>query len=114
MTEKIVLKRRAKVLITKELQAQITCLHNQCPSGKEWSGLLVYKITKGNVDEFISGDEGEDIELRAENVFLMDFGDAAFTSFEGSEDYIKFFEQFPQIDPTRDDKANGYYIGKLH
>jgi len=107
------LQKRAEVLLTTELQAQITLLHNQCPTNKEWSGLLVYKVTKGSVEEFLDNDEAE-LELTCENVFLMDFGDATFTSFEGNESWIKFFELFPQIDPTRQDKDNGYYIGKLH
>lgn len=111
--DKVLLKKRAKVIITKELQAQITLMHSQCPTNKEWSGLMVYKVTKGTIPEFLK-DEAAPLEMTCEKFFLMDFGDSTFTSFEGSEDWITFFEKFPEVDPTREDKNNGYYIGKLH
>lgn len=42
----------------------------------------------------------------------MDFGDATFTSFDKPEDWIKCFEQFPQIDPEK--AQEGWYLGKIH
>jgi len=42
----------------------------------------------------------------------MDFGDAGFTSFEGSVDWIKCFQQYPQIDPMNPEP--GWYVGKIH
>lgn len=48
------------------------------------------------------------------DVFLMDFGDATFTSFEGNTDWIKFFQQFPEIDPTKRKPDSKFFIGKLH
>lgn len=84
-------------------------LHNQCPEDKEWSGLLVAKITKGGIDDI------ENLEIACEAVFLMDFGDATFTSFEGNaEDYLKFFDQYPQIDPVKKEKDSPWFIGKIH
>lgn len=45
----------------------------------------------------------------------MDFGDATFTSFEASTDWLDFFELFPEIDPTLERKPeNRWYIGKIH
>ena len=109
---KLIFKNKANVIITEKLQAQITCLHNQCPQGKEWSGLVVYKITSGVIRHFLN--EQDNLELTCEDLFPMDFGDATFTSFEAGVDYIKFFELYPQVDPTREDKGNSYYYGKVH
>lgn len=114
MNEKITLKNKASVVITPGLQSQITVLHNQCPQDKEWSGLLVYKVTKGDINKLVNDLEDNEVEISAEHVFPMDFGDAAYTEFAGSEDWIKYFELYPQVDPLRDDKNNGYYTGKLH
>jgi len=47
-------------------------------------------------------------------VFLMDLGDATFTSFEGGEDWIKFYEKFPQVDPIENPTSHPWYVGKVH
>lgn len=103
---RIVAQNKAEVLITPGLASQISLLHNQCPANTEWSGLLVYKITKGSVDS------PETLEIRCEACFPMDFGDATFTSFEGSEMWLDFFKQFPQVNPLT--KEPGWFLGKIH
>lgn len=90
----------------KELQQQIHLLHAICPRNTEWSGLLIWKLVKGGLEDL------ENIEIEAHAVFPMDFGEAAFTSFEGNENWIKCFEQFPQIDPMS--PQPGWYISKIH
>ncbi len=100
-------------MLTQELSSQIQFLHNQCPKGDEWSGLLIYNVEEGNVEQFIDPDNDKAyLELRAVAVFPMDYGTATFTSFEGNEDWLKMFEQFPQIDPIN--PTPGWYIGKIH
>lgn len=86
--------------------SQIQFMHSQCPKNKEWSGLLIYKVTKGSVHDLAN------LEMRAEAMFPMDYGDATFTSFEGDENWLKCFQQFPQIDPIT--SQPGWYIGKIH
>lgn len=100
-------------MLTAQLAAQIQFLHNQCPKGDEWSGLLIYKVEEGDVNRFLDPkDTTGYLELRAEAVFPMDYGTATFTSFEGNGDWMKCFETFPQIDPIKPEP--GWYIGKIH
>jgi hypothetical protein len=103
---RIVSNHKAEVIITPGLASQITLLHNQCPPNTEWSGLLIYKITKGGVEDL------KNLEIRAEHVYPMDFGDATFTSFEGNEEWLKCFEQYPQINPLTKDP--NWFLGKIH
>jgi proteasome lid subunit RPN8/RPN11 len=107
--DKIVSQKRATILITQKLQSQVTLLHSQCPTGKEWSGLLLCQITEGSIEK------PDELEITCEEAFLMDLGDATFTSFEANTDWLKFFEMFPQVDPTNERKPdNKWYIGKIH
>jgi hypothetical protein len=113
MQQEFPLKKKVTVVLTPQLSAQIQFLHNQCPKGDEWSGLLIYKVEEGDVKQFLDPkDDKAYLELRAEAVFPMDYGTATFTSFEGNEDWIKCFETFPQIDPMNPEP--GWYIGKIH
>lgn len=97
---------KAKVVVSRYLMQQIQYLHAHCPRGTEWSGLLIWQLTKGSIEDLTN------LEIRAEAVFPMDYGDASFTSFEGNEDWMKTFQQFPQIDPIT--PQAGWYIGKIH
>lgn len=97
-----------KVVITPALASQVSCLHNQCPKNKEWSGLLIAQITKGGINNL------EEMEVTAEAVFPMDFGDATFTSFDGSAKFIDVFDQFPQVDPIKREANSQWFIGKIH
>ena len=106
MSKEIKSEYKPKVVISTNLTSQIGFLHAMCPTGTEWSGLLIWKLEKGGLDDLAN------IEIRAEAVFPMDYGDATFTSFEGNEDWIKCFEQFPQIDPIK--RQEGWYCSKIH
>lgn len=63
-------------------------------------------MVKGSLEDLT------DVEIRAEGLFPMDFGDASFTSFEGDENWLKAFAQYPQIDPMN--PTPGWYAGKIH
>jgi hypothetical protein len=95
-----------KLGITEKVLGQIAFLHNQCPTGREWSGLLVYKVVSGTIEK------PETLELETLGIYPMDFGEAAFTSFEGDEKWIKAFTAFPQINPMS--PTPGHYVGKIH
>lgn len=103
-------KSTAKVVITPQVASQVECLHNQVAEGKEWSGILLCKVTAGSIDD------PANLCISAEEVFPMDFGDATFTSFDGDENWIKLFHKFPQIDPTKPktEETKNWYIAKIH
>lgn len=54
----------------------------------------------------------DNILITADSLYPMDFGEAAFTSFQGGVDWVKAFGQFPQIDPI--EPVPGWYVGKIH
>lgn len=106
MSKEIKSEYKPKVVISTNLAAQIGFLHAMCPTSTEWSGLLIWKLEKGGLDDL------SNIKIRAEAVFPMDYGDSTFTSFEGDENWIKCFEKFPQIDPVK--REEGWYVSKIH
>jgi hypothetical protein len=106
MSNEIKSSHKPKVIISKELAAQIQYTHNKCPLNKEWSGLLIYQVLKGSLTDLAN------LEIKCHALFPMDFGDATFTSFEGDQSWITCFQQFPQINPIN--PTEGWYIGKLH
>ena len=106
MATETVSQHKPKVTISRELSAQIGFLHSQCPENREWSGLLIYEVIRGSVNDL------ENLEIKAHAVFPMDFGDATFTSFEASDYWLTAFSRFPQIDPLT--PTPGWYLGKIH
>ncbi len=97
--------------MSKNLIDQVGFLHRHCPQGKEWSGLLIYQLTEGSIDDLMTENESK-IELWAHGLYPMDYGDATFTSFEGNESWLKAFEKYPEIDPFN--PTPGWYVGKIH
>jgi len=99
---------KAKLVITKNLASQIEVLHSQCPENREWSGLLLIKILEGSLEDV------QNLKISCEQLYLMDFGDATFTSFEAGEDWLKFYELFPQVDPIENPQSHPWYVAKIH
>jgi hypothetical protein len=99
-------KHKPKVFITDKLMSQIFLTHFQCDKGKEWSSLLVYRITKGSFKEL------EKLEIECTGMYPMDHGSAGFTTFEAGPDWFKAFKQYPEVDPMK--PQEGYHIGKIH
>lgn len=104
--KEIVATNKVKVTISEKLWAQIKFLHEKCPRNKEWSALLIWKAVNGSINDL------DNLEIEAEGLFPMDYGDATFTSFEGGEDWLKCFYQYPQINPISPEP--GWYLGKIH
>lgn len=94
------------VVLTDDIMAQIYFLNSHSPRDVEWSGLLIYKLTKGSISK------PREMEIEAVGIYPMDYGSQTFTSFEGGEDWIKCFEQYPQVSPFK--PTPGWYIGKIH
>jgi hypothetical protein len=104
--KEVVAPNKAKVTMSKALLNQVRYLHEKCPRNTEWSGLLVWKLEKGSLEDLT------DVEITAEAVFPMDYGDSTFTSFEGNADWLTMFSLFPQVNPMTPEP--GWYIGKIH
>lgn len=94
------LKAKAKLIISKELQSQIMCLHNQVQD-IEWSGTLFHSVASGNIND------PENLVLKAEKVFLQDVGVGTYTEFETDETILDFYDQYPAIE-------KGWKQGLIH
>lgn len=76
---------KGKLVITKELLAQITYLH--ATIGKtEWSGVLLYDVVSGSPSDITN------FKLKAKHIFLMDIGNAAYTEYDMNEDIISIYD----------------------
>lgn len=89
---------KVKVSISKELQSQILYHHAVYP-GKEWSGILLFKETKGSLQE-------RNLELTADKMFLLTLGDGATVEGDNGESYIDAMEAIPDF--------MDYKVGYLH
>jgi len=65
------------------MQDHINFLHSKIDT--EWSGMLFYKHTKGEISEL------KDLEFSTVNLFLMDIGSTAATDFKYNKDVVKAF-----------------------
>lgn len=91
--EVVDIKEQPKLIISKELSAEINYLHYKFK--KEWSGILFYSIVSGNIKE------PSTLVLKAERVLLMDLGSEAYTEYEGGTDVLDFYEKYPDCENMR-------------
>lgn len=85
----IELKKKSKLIISKELLAQISYYHHKV--GKlEWSGLVFYKIESGDINK------PEELVLKAERLYFMDIGSYSYTEFSPDETILDFYEKYPE------------------
>ncbi len=84
---------KPKLIISKELQSEIMCLHARI-GDVEWSGPLYYKVISGNINSPSS------LVIKALRVCPYDCGTAASTEFEQDERIMEFFTTYPECDPT--------------
>lgn len=91
--EVIELKNEPKLIISKELSAEINYLHYRFK--KEWSGILYYSVVSGNIQD------PDTLVLKAERVLLMDLGSEAFTEYEGGTEILDFYEDHPECENMR-------------
>lgn len=94
---------KPKLIISKELQSEIMCLHARI-GDVEWSGPVFYKIVSGNINA-----PGE-LVLKALHLFPSDVGNAAYTEYTLDEKIIEFYDAHPECDPTQE----GLKWGHLH
>uniref|UniRef100_A0A6M3LXZ0 JAB domain-containing protein n=1 Tax=viral metagenome TaxID=1070528 RepID=A0A6M3LXZ0_9ZZZZ len=89
----------AKLIISKDLSYEINLLHKKI--GKtEWSGILLYDIIKGSVEDVSS------LVMKGRHVYLMDIGNSAATNYEFSEEVLDMYKMFK--------KSEGLNIGHIH
>jgi hypothetical protein len=96
---------KGKIIITGALAAQINRLH-EAHQGFEWSGPLLFTPINVNLEV------PEEVVIRAEAVFPMDFGSSGYTEYDLSEGILELYEKFPQADPSEGNPT--LRIGQLH
>ena len=95
-------KEHGKLTLSSEIIKQIHYMHTVVQNATEWSGILVYEVLAGDVD-----DPGN-FELYAHELIPMDVGSSGYTEYEfdPSDDYS--FERIA------DYLEKGYKIGHIH
>jgi hypothetical protein len=88
------------VIISNELQAQITYLHNEF-GNIEWSGFLLYKVLEGDLSA------PENMVISAVGIFPCDVGSAAYTEYDPGDFILS-------MDDAYDFLSNGYKLGHIH
>lgn len=93
--EKLELLNKPTLVITEKLKNQIDYLHKKVGSA-EWSGELITR-EEGKITDL------DDWKIIAEDIFLVDIGTAAYTSYEvdkggfKSADIIELYDKFPGL-----------------
>ena len=73
--------------ISKNLQKIIDYLHYKV-GATEWSGILFYKLTKGNIDKL------KDLEFTADFLYPMNIGSSTYTEFDYNSDIINAYDVY--------------------
>jgi hypothetical protein len=86
------LKNKPKLIISKQLQSEIMCLHNKV-GDVEWSGPLFYKIVEGDINAPAS------LILKALHVFPYDVGSSSYTEYDFGPEIMDFYDAYPECAP---------------
>jgi hypothetical protein len=78
-----------KIIIPEKIQKVIDYLHYSIGS-TEWSGILFYKLTKGNMDSL------KDIEFTAQFIYPMNIGEPAYTEFNYDGEVVNAYDIFEE------------------
>jgi len=89
----LTLSNKPKLIISKELQSEIMCLHARI-GDVEWSGPVFYKIMEGNIND------PDKLVIKALHVFPCDVGTGTYTEYTLDEKVIDFYDVHPECDPT--------------
>jgi len=79
-----------KIIVTKRLQKYIDYLHYKV-GATEWSGVLFYKLTSGNIKEM------KDLVFTADFLYPMDIGSATYTEFDFSGEVVNAYDINPDL-----------------
>lgn len=87
----ITLKEKAKLIISKELLAQISYFHHKV-GNIEWSGILFYKILEGTIEE------PSKLVIKADRFHFMDIGSPGYTEFSPDVSIMSFYDKYPEYE----------------
>jgi hypothetical protein len=76
-----------ELIITKDLQKIIDYLHFKVKN-TEWSGVLFYKLIEGDIKDL------KNLKFKADFMYPMNIGNAAFTSFEYTGDLMNAYDVY--------------------
>lgn len=83
-----------KLIISKELQAEIMSMHAFC-GNTEWSGPLFYKVMEGDINT------PSELVLKALHVYPYDIGTPGYTEFDFDEKMMDYYEAYPECTRSR-------------
>lgn len=118
--EELVFEDKPLVILSKEVQHQIQWLHANSPKGKEWCGILLYKVRSGDIND------AANLIIDVKGLFFMDIGSEAFTSYTAGGEVVQICKHYPEyIDEnwsmglihthhTMDTFFSGTDLGELH
>jgi hypothetical protein len=102
----IKLEEKAKLFIPLSVQQQIDYLHKKVGS-KEWCGVLLYSVTKGNYQN------PETLELKVEGIYPLSIDSETYTEHEFNENILDLFKVYPKADMEVAGK-DAYRYGLIH
>lgn len=85
------LSNKPKLIISKELQAQIMYHHNKV-GNIEWSGALFYEVVSGTIEH------PSELVLKALQFHLLDVGTSGYTEYDfACEEFLSVYDEFPDL-----------------
>ena len=85
MEKEIPIGKIGKLILTSNIQEIINYLH-MTVGAKEWSGILFYKLTKGNIKNL------KDLEFTADFLYPMNIGSSTYTEFNYNGEVINAYD----------------------
>jgi len=101
--KEIAFKEKATLILEKKLIEQIRDAHLLVKTGTEWSSILLYKVESGEVTD------PENLVLRAQEMVLMDVGDATYTEYDMNDPTDEY-----AYDKLTEALIDGTKVGHLH
>lgn len=100
------LKTKGKLEVSPVLASQINELHSKV-GDKEWSGVLVYEVVHGDIND------PESFHVIAKGIFPMDVGTGAYTEYEAGAEILDIYDHFPKASPEGSSR-NPWRLGQIH
>ena len=94
---------KATVFLSSKLLKQIDELHLKVEKDTEWSGILIYNVKEGSIDD------PKNMVIEAEEVVLMDIGNSTYTEYELDAEKDEY-----SFDRLTDALLEGKKIGHIH
>ena len=98
---KVEIKKKASLALSQEIITQIHYLHTVVAKNTEWSGILIYEVLEGDVND------PENFKVHAHKLIPMDVGTSGYTEYE----YDPSDDSFDEICNAME---AGYKLGHIH